>query len=363
MGAPGKAVRAGMAAAAIRVDRPLEGHPRRRRDPVDDRTGLDLVERDAAEIRACRRCPSVTDGALEQRDCSWQRRQRGLRRLRRRSGRRRPRRPRRQGRPSGPGHRGQAWLAGCLRASGCPSAWFLLTSKHNGPAAQGVRIEHVFGEDNDVPHACRGPAALRSGAVNPQPPDRTAGGAAGAQAIGRRALLAAALSVGGAALAAGAVTGCRRAASPVAGSAPPAGWGGGCVPDPGVPRQLRGTWIASFKSLDWPSRPGLAPQAQQRELMDLLDLAERLRLNAVLFQVRPTADALYPSSYEPWSKWLTGIQGSLGARLAAAEFAAAAYPLIPNAGDSGSWSGATAAGALAGSPGRRSLACQFVISR
>ncbi|MFE6688837.1 glycoside hydrolase family 10 protein [Streptomyces sp. NPDC057743] len=74
-------------------------------------------------------------------------------------------------------------------------------------------------------------------------------------------------------------------------------------------RQLRGMWLATVANLDWPSRPGLDRAAQQRELAGLLDAAVRRRLNAVFFQVRPTADALWPSPYEPWSQVLTGVQG------------------------------------------------------
>ena len=33
-------------------------------------------------------------------------------------------------------------------------------------------------------------------------------------------------------------------------------------------------------------------------------------MNAVIVQIRPAADAFYPSQYEPWSEWLTGIQGN-----------------------------------------------------
>ncbi len=108
----------------------------------------------------------------------------------------------------------------------------------------------------------------------------------------------------------GAVAGCQRAADRAAREPRASGPPSGCAPDPGVPRELRGTWITSFKNLDWPPRPGLPAAAAQRELTALLDLAAALRLNAVLLQVRPTADALYPSPYEPWSKWLTGTQGS-----------------------------------------------------
>ncbi|MEV0256039.1 family 10 glycosylhydrolase [Streptomyces sp. NPDC050732] len=74
-------------------------------------------------------------------------------------------------------------------------------------------------------------------------------------------------------------------------------------------RELRGMWLASVVNRDWPSRPGL-PAAQQRsELLAFLDSAVSRRLNAVVFQVRPTADALWPSPYEPWSEYLTGTQG------------------------------------------------------
>lgn len=83
-----------------------------------------------------------------------------------------------------------------------------------------------------------------------------------------------------------------------------------CAPDPAVPkRQLRAMWIASVTNIDWPSQPGLSADEQKQEFLDWLDLAEERRLNAVVVQVRPTADAFWPSPYEPWSKWLTGTQG------------------------------------------------------
>jgi uncharacterized lipoprotein YddW (UPF0748 family) len=72
---------------------------------------------------------------------------------------------------------------------------------------------------------------------------------------------------------------------------------------------LRGMWIASVANTDWPSAPGLPAEQQRQELLDLLDIAVERRLNAVMFQVRPTADAFWPSPYEPWSRYLTGTQG------------------------------------------------------
>lgn len=73
--------------------------------------------------------------------------------------------------------------------------------------------------------------------------------------------------------------------------------------------ELRGVWIATVANLDWPSAPGLSAAAQEAELIAHLDRAVALRLNAVVLQVRPSADALWPSSYEPWAQCLTGVQG------------------------------------------------------
>jgi uncharacterized lipoprotein YddW (UPF0748 family) len=78
---------------------------------------------------------------------------------------------------------------------------------------------------------------------------------------------------------------------------------------PPLPREFRGVWIATVDNIDWPSRPGLPVETQKEELLLLLEYAARLRLNAVILQVRPAADALYRSSIEPWSVFLTGRNG------------------------------------------------------
>lgn len=75
--------------------------------------------------------------------------------------------------------------------------------------------------------------------------------------------------------------------------------------------ELRGAWIASVANIDWPSKAAVGqPELQKKELITLLDSLAALRMNMVVFQVRPTADALYRSKLEPWSHWLTGKQGS-----------------------------------------------------
>ncbi len=78
---------------------------------------------------------------------------------------------------------------------------------------------------------------------------------------------------------------------------------------PAIPREFRAMWIATVGNIDWPSKPGLPVATQQAELVSLLDTARRLNLNAVIFQVRTSCDALYPSQFEPWSEYLSGRMG------------------------------------------------------
>jgi uncharacterized lipoprotein YddW (UPF0748 family) len=78
---------------------------------------------------------------------------------------------------------------------------------------------------------------------------------------------------------------------------------------PPVTREFRGVWVASVENMDWPSRPGLPVAQQKAELIAILDRAAGLNLNAVVLQVRPSADALYASKKEPWSAFLTGQMG------------------------------------------------------
>ena len=78
---------------------------------------------------------------------------------------------------------------------------------------------------------------------------------------------------------------------------------------PPVKREFRGVWVATVANIDWPSKPGLPAEKQKVELLAILDKSAELKLNAVIFQVRPMADALYESKLEPWSEYLTGTLG------------------------------------------------------
>ncbi|ANS77186.1 hypothetical protein AWM70_10350 [Paenibacillus yonginensis] len=73
---------------------------------------------------------------------------------------------------------------------------------------------------------------------------------------------------------------------------------------------LRGAWIASVSNLDWPSSSSKGNTAKQKQqFTDMLDNLQAQGINAVFVQVRPSADALYPSKLVPWSQVLTGTPG------------------------------------------------------
>ncbi len=73
--------------------------------------------------------------------------------------------------------------------------------------------------------------------------------------------------------------------------------------------EFRGVWVATVDNIDWPTKGNYNSDSQKAEYIKLLDMHQRNGINAVIVQVRPATDAFYPSSYEPWSEWLTGKQG------------------------------------------------------
>jgi uncharacterized lipoprotein YddW (UPF0748 family) len=74
-------------------------------------------------------------------------------------------------------------------------------------------------------------------------------------------------------------------------------------------REFRAAWVATVANINWPSKPGLPVEEQKAEAIKLLDFLVTNNFNAVILQVRPQCDALYQSSLEPWSYYLTGQQG------------------------------------------------------
>ncbi|MFT6793605.1 MAG: uncharacterized lipoprotein YddW (UPF0748 family) [Rubritalea sp.] len=78
---------------------------------------------------------------------------------------------------------------------------------------------------------------------------------------------------------------------------------------PAFPREFRGAWVACVYNIDWPSKPGLSASAQKAELNTIINRAAEYKLNAIIFQVRPNADAAYYSKIEPFSHWVSGTMG------------------------------------------------------
>ena len=120
---------------------------------------------------------------------------------------------------------------------------------------------------------CESPPSAQPGSDSPQ---GSAGGASGASPVS--------------------VNGAKPQASP-ADTPPP------------IAREFRAAWVATVAHIDWPSKRGLTAAQQRAEMLELLDKAKTIGLNAIVLQVRPAADALYPSALEPWSEYLTGASG------------------------------------------------------
>ena len=91
--------------------------------------------------------------------------------------------------------------------------------------------------------------------------------------------------------------------------APGATYHSSSITPPKAAREFRAAWVATVDNIDWPSRKDLSTAEQKAELVAILDRAAQLKLNAIVFQVRPACDALYQSSLEPWSEYLTGAMG------------------------------------------------------
>ncbi len=73
--------------------------------------------------------------------------------------------------------------------------------------------------------------------------------------------------------------------------------------------ELRGVWVSTVQRVDFPSKATTNPSILKKEWLTLLQFYKSLNLNAVIVQIRPTGDAIYPSKIVPYTKWLTGKSG------------------------------------------------------
>ncbi|MDO8178630.1 MAG: family 10 glycosylhydrolase [Undibacterium sp.] len=97
--------------------------------------------------------------------------------------------------------------------------------------------------------------------------------------------------------------------APVPAPASPAATPSISAAPPPAPREFRAAWVSTVSNIDWPSRKDLSVEKQKAEIITILDQAAQLKLNAIILQVRPSADAIYPSEIEPWTEYLSGEQG------------------------------------------------------
>lgn len=78
---------------------------------------------------------------------------------------------------------------------------------------------------------------------------------------------------------------------------------------PEIKREFRAAWVATVANINWPTKGNYSTESQKKEAIQILDMLKEANFNAVIFQVRPSGDALYKSSLEPWSYYLTGEIG------------------------------------------------------
>lgn len=75
-------------------------------------------------------------------------------------------------------------------------------------------------------------------------------------------------------------------------------------------KEFRAVWVSTVYRLDYPSQATTDPAVLKADADEILQNCADMGMTAVILQVRPSADALYPSAYYPWSKYLTGTQGT-----------------------------------------------------
>jgi len=84
-------------------------------------------------------------------------------------------------------------------------------------------------------------------------------------------------------------------------------------PSPVIPpkplREFRAAWVPSVGENSWLVVAGTNVSRQKATIIAMMDRAVALKLNAIIFQVRPACDSLYLSKIEPWSEQLTGTMG------------------------------------------------------
>lgn len=73
---------------------------------------------------------------------------------------------------------------------------------------------------------------------------------------------------------------------------------------------MKGVWVSTIYNLDFPSHPTTNAEKLKSETDEIINNCRQMGFNTIFFQVRPSSDAFYNSKYFPWSKYLSGSQGT-----------------------------------------------------
>ena len=74
--------------------------------------------------------------------------------------------------------------------------------------------------------------------------------------------------------------------------------------------EFRGVWIATVANIDWPPSATDSWERQKEAYLEILDYYKALNFNTLIVQVRTAGDAFYPTDLAPWSRFLTGTEGT-----------------------------------------------------
>lgn len=72
-------------------------------------------------------------------------------------------------------------------------------------------------------------------------------------------------------------------------------------------KEVRGVWVSNVANIDTPR--GLPMDEYKAHLVKIVETVASYNMNTIIFQVRPTNDAYYPSKLNPWSRFITGVEG------------------------------------------------------
>ena len=72
-------------------------------------------------------------------------------------------------------------------------------------------------------------------------------------------------------------------------------------------RMFRGVWVATVENIDFSEHRSI--NSFKKEFLSVVNNLKAIHATAVIFQVRPMNDAFYPSTLNPYSKFMTGSEG------------------------------------------------------